>query len=152
MGRVHEDGRVRTFTCDMERSVVGVLRCYGLHGQLVTTSRALTQIRLDIVSGEMNLKPSREDVCETFRAGRLETGALCAAGNPLAGRVSSRRRCLTSLLTLRLTSTCDWWQSLCRGKSVRLLSVPHYIPYANTHAQICNQHSRDNEDCCTVYK
>ena len=69
-GWVHEDGRVRTFTCDVERSVVVVLRCYTLHGQLVTTSKALTQIRRDIVSGDMTLKPSRKDVCETFHAGR----------------------------------------------------------------------------------
>ena len=67
-GWVHEDGRVRTFTCDVERSVVVVLRFYTLHGQLVTTSKALTQLRRDIVSGDMTLKPSREDVCETFHA------------------------------------------------------------------------------------
>ena len=106
-GWVHEDGRVRTFTCDVERSVVVVLRCYTLHGQLVTTSKALTQIRRDIVSGNMTLKPSRKDVCETFHAGRLDTGALGAAGDPLVGRVRSRRRCLPSLLTLRFTPTGD---------------------------------------------
>ena len=93
--------------CDVERSVIVVFRCYGLHGQLVSPSKALTQIRLDIVSGDMTLKPSREDACETFIAGRLDTGAVRAAGNPLAGRVRSRRRCLPSLLTLRLTPTGD---------------------------------------------
>ena len=106
-GWVHEDGRVRTFTYDVERSVVVVLRCYTLHGQVVTTSKALTQIRRDIVSGDMTLKPSREDVCETFHAGRLDTGALGAAGDPLAGRMWSRRQCLPSVLTLQFTPTGD---------------------------------------------